>query len=65
MLPVLVAGAVFGLGAAVGQKYGEEVIIPAAEKAFGELRTEWNAFSDACKTEWDAAAEEAKKDVKS
>lgn len=61
MLPVLVAGAVFGLGAAVGQKYGEEVIIPAAEKAFGDFRTEWNAFSDVCKAEWAKAEEDVKK----
>jgi len=62
MLPVLVAGVVFGVGTVIGQKYGEDVIIPAAKQALDEFRTEWNAFSDICKENWDEAVEECKRE---
>lgn len=65
MIPILIAGIVFGVGTAVGQKYGETVIIPAAKEAFTELRSEWNEFSDLCKTEWKKASEKAKNEEKS
>ena len=51
MIPVIVAGFAFGVGAAVGQEVAEKHIIPASKKFYSEWCEAWDEFVAECTKE--------------
>ena len=65
MIPVIVAGFAFGVGAAIGQEVAERYVIPASKKFFNEAKEEWSSFSAIWANEWERCVRESEKEMNS